>query len=248
MAITTITEEPSAPGKRQHRRCWQRELLVFSTIAALTTLLFWLFPLDIVVSNWFATGSDGTSWPLASHQPWSTLNHGGDKFLTITLISLGFLVLIGNQLTEKSKLVRLYGLFILATLFLGPGLVVNAGFKDHLGRPRPVEIVNFGGNQEYVPPLHKGSAGGNSSFPSGHAASAFCYLVFWFIWRGSHPRLAGLALGGTLVLGTMMSFSRVAAGAHFLSDVIWSAYLCYLSSFVLYYFVLRIPLKQAKEQ
>ncbi|MFP5393977.1 MAG: PAP2 family protein, partial [Gammaproteobacteria bacterium] len=34
--------------------------------------------------------------------------------------------------------------YLLATLVLGPGLIVNTVLKDHWGRPRPVHLVQFG--------------------------------------------------------------------------------------------------------
>lgn len=248
MAIISklFLEGPPAPDDCHYRQYWLRELLIFAAIVLVSTLIFWCFPVDLAVSEWFRTANGGVNWPIAQQEPWNSLNHGGDKYLTILLVSLALLILGYNQLKCRCKKLRLYALFILASVILGPGLLINAGFKEHLGRPRPVEIENFGGHFEYVPPLHLGSAGGNSSFPSGHAASAFSFVVFWFIWRGRHPRLAVSALAGTLILGWMMSFSRIAVGAHFLSDVLWSGYLCYFSCFILYYFVLRLPGRQRR--
>jgi hypothetical protein len=40
---------------------------------------------------------------------------------------------------------RMYGLFILLSVILGPGLLVNLVFKDHWGRPRPRQVVALGG-------------------------------------------------------------------------------------------------------
>jgi membrane-associated PAP2 superfamily phosphatase len=239
-------QAPSAASDR-HRRCWLPELLVLTGIALLSTAVFWLTPLDLVVSEWFRTAKDGIAWPIAQHQPWLFLNRKGDTWLTVVLISLPVLVLAGGLFISRCRTWRRYALFVLATVILGPGLLVNVGFKEHLGRPRPTKVEDFGGIHAYVPPLHIGRAGNNSSFPSGHAASAFCYFSLWFVWRRRYPRLALAAFTGTLMLGGIMSFSRVAAGAHFLSDVLWSAYLCYFSSFILYYFILRIPLHEDED-
>lgn len=236
-----VIRQPTSARGDGYRRFWLPELFVVAGIALVSTAIFWLTPLDLIVSEWFRTAKDGIPWPIAQHQPWLFLNRQGDTFLTILLISLPVLVLAGSFFLSRYRKWRRHALFVLATVILGPGLLINVGFKDHLGRPRPTQVENFGGQHVYVPPLHRGSAGTNSSFPSGHAASAFCYFALWFVWRRRSPRLAVAAFTGTLMLGGVMSFARVAAGAHFLSDVLWSGYLCYFSSFILYYFILRIP-------
>jgi lipid A 4'-phosphatase len=42
-------------------------------------------------------------------------------------------------------------LFMLAVLAIGPGLVVNVVFKDHWGRARPRDVVEFGGTRTFTP-------------------------------------------------------------------------------------------------
>jgi hypothetical protein len=49
---------------------------------------------------------------------------------------------------------------------------------------------------------------------------------------------ASLAIG--VVVGTSLGFGRMAAGGHFLSDVIWSAILAYGICHILYFHVLRL--------
>ena len=36
---------------------------------------------------------------------------------------------------------------------VGPGLLVNTVLKDHVGRPRPVQLEQFRGHERYVPPF-----------------------------------------------------------------------------------------------
>ncbi|HBH49073.1 MAG TPA: PAP2 family protein, partial [Bacteroidales bacterium] len=43
---------------------------------------------------------------------------------------------------------RRWALMMILTIVLGPGLLVNATFKDNWGRPRPNEIVEFGGKEK----------------------------------------------------------------------------------------------------
>jgi len=47
-----------------------------------------------------------------------------------------------------------------------------------------------------------------------------------------------------LTFGALLGIGRMAAGAHFLSDVVWSALIVYGVAHVLYYYVLRVPARE----
>jgi hypothetical protein len=54
--------------------------------------------------------------------------------------------------------------------------------------------------------------------------------------------VVSLAFG--LVLGTLLGVGRMAAGAHFLSDAVWSALLAWGIAHALYYYALRVPARE----
>jgi hypothetical protein len=62
--------------------------------------------------------------------------------------------------------------------------------------------------------------------------------------RRRHPRWAVASLVAGLAIGTLLGLGRMAAGAHFLSDAIWSALIAYGIAHALYYYVLRIPARE----
>jgi len=65
-------------------------------------------------------------------------------------------------------------IFLIATIAIGSGLVVNLGLKDHAHRPRPVHVVEFGGTDEFRPWYRfDGACKINCSFVSGEAATGF---------------------------------------------------------------------------
>ncbi|PIE56987.1 MAG: hypothetical protein CSA34_01415 [Desulfobulbus propionicus] len=128
---------------------------------------------------------------------------------------------------------RAAALFLLILLIVGPGLVVNYILKDNLGRPRPQEIVSFGGKYPYTSAWQAGPAARNSSFPSGHASVAFYLMGPWFIWRRSRPTLARVGLASGLGYGCLVGTARILQGGHFVSDVLWAGGLVYLSGALL---------------
>ncbi|MCI5143830.1 MAG: phosphatase PAP2 family protein, partial [Candidatus Electrothrix sp. ATG1] len=123
---------------------------------------------------------------------------------------------------------RRKAVFILLLLALGPGLVINILLKDQMGRPRPRQIVEFGGPHEFTQCWMPGNGGTNSSFPSGHAAVAFFLMAPWFVLRDKKQPYARIFLVSGLLFGTLVGIARILQGGHFLSDIIWSGGLLYL--------------------
>ena len=107
-------------------------------------------------------------------------------------------------------------IFLIATLAIGPGLIVNLGLKDHAHRPRPVHVVEFGGTDEFRPGiastrlqeellvrLRRSGLG----FLDGRAGAGRAAAVA----RAGGRRRPGFGAASVL---------RLAFGGHFLSDVL----------------------------
>jgi lipid A 4'-phosphatase len=117
-------------------------------------------------------------------------------------------------------------LFVLATFALGPGLIVNGILKEHWGRARPRALSEFGGDAIFSPAWWiSDQCARNCSFVSGEAAAAFCLVALVFLVR-KEQRPAMLVF--TLSFAATVSLTRIAVGAHFLSDVLiaWLITLC----------------------
>jgi lipid A 4'-phosphatase len=111
--------------------------------------------------------------------------------------------------------------FLIATMAIGPGLVVNLGLKDHSHRPRPIQTTDFGGPFEFRPWWRfDGACPRNCSFISGEGAEAF-----WMVAPASlaPPPERPLLIAGALLFGVLTSLLRMAFGGHYLSDVILAA-------------------------
>jgi len=228
------------------RPSWRRELLILGVLALASTAVFWLTYLDIRFSALFhdALGPDGP-WPQAGAPIWTAL-YAIDTYMTIVLAIAAALLIFAGARSSGDRRKIIYGLFIVLSVTIGAGIIVNSTLKEHWGHPRPDEIVEFGGSGQYALPWAKRPSGEGESFPSGHAAIAFSYIVFYFILRVPRPKLARACFWGAIFLGSLMGLGRVIQGRHFLSDILWAAYIPYLVCMLFYYGVLKIPDRQSR--
>lgn len=222
---------------------WRLELVVLLAAAAAVTALFAATRLDVAVERLFYDPGTADRWPLAQRAVWAAL-YNAAPWITASLV-VGGLVWLAVALVRRQRAWRRHAVFVLLCVVLGPGLLVNVVFKDHWGRPRPRDVAALGGSMQYTPAPLPGEGG--ASFPCGHCSVGFLYALGWWIWRRRRRRWAAASLGLGLVTGTMLGLGRMAAGAHFLSDVIWSALLAFGVAHVLYYYVLRIPAGEGPE-
>jgi membrane-associated PAP2 superfamily phosphatase len=225
-------DEPHRP-----RDDWRWEALCLAGVACTATLLFAFTHLDIVAARWFYSPDASDHWPLARQFPWQQLYRLA-PWITASLILLSFAALAAG-FTATGERWRARGVFVLLGVVLAAGLLGNALFKDHWQHPRPRDLVEFGGALHYVPSPLAGHEGG-ASFPCGHCTVGFLYGAGWWIWKRRRPIAAAVSLGGGVALGSILGVGRMAAGAHFLSDIVWSALLAFAVSHLLYHHLLRI--------
>ena len=109
-------------------------------------------------------------------------------------------------------------IFLIATIAIGPGLIVNIVLKDHWGRPRPYQTQDFNGQDPFMPWYETdGACKRNCSFVSGEAATGF-----WMVAPSSvlPPPWRAPAIVAAFAFGACASLLRLAFGGHYLSDVL----------------------------
>jgi len=180
---------------------------------------------DLRFSRYFYHPAAPQPWFLKTATPWIWLNRYGEY--PAWLLAAGAAVLWCGSLRRRAwvRYRRACVLCVLA-LALGPGLLVNGVLKPLWGRPRPHQVEIFGGSQPYRYWWQPDHLGGGRSFASGHAATGYGLVAGTYLVAQRRRRLA---LGGVLIYGSLVGLARVIAGAHFVSDVLWSGSLmCFM--------------------
>jgi len=206
------------------------ELLILTALVCLTTPVFWLTDLDHkVAALFYQRDSENTPWPQQEWWLWRTLFRYAFVFVMVVIVA-ALLVIVSGYFLPDIKQWRRPAIFILLAVALGPGLVVNLIFKDHWGRPRPLHISEFGGTNDYIPPLQIGYTP-HKSFPCGHCSVGFAFFALYFLSR----KRKRFYLIFTMVAGLTMGLARMSAGGHFISDILWSGYLVFAVDWLIYY-------------
>ncbi|WP_018387678.1 phosphatase PAP2 family protein [Ancylobacter sp. FA202] len=202
---------------------------------AAISFLFYLFPqIDLTVAGLFH--EPGKGFP-AAHIPLlqDFRTFASNVSLFLPLLVLVCLVLKLSFPAKTSLLPPRLALFFIPLFLLGPGLLVNGILKPYWGRPRPINITEFGGTWPFGNPWMIGPQGlGNHSFSSGEAAFTACLLpLILFLpreWRGPVGVLIGLFVAA-------VGLNRIAFGGHFLSDVLISVGLMLILAAVLHHLI-----------
>jgi len=211
-----------------------RKLLDFGLpllLLLLGTLIIALTGTDLALSTWFHRAE---GWPVGNEFPWHQFYRWG--YYPADIIGLAALGLLLASFLKPSLLrFRRQAAFMVVLLLLGPGLLVNTVFKDHWGRPRPRQIVQFGGTMQFHHPWERGEAGKGKAFPSGHGGSAFYLAMPFFILRRQRPRIAARVYAAGMLYGVLMGVARISQGGHFASDILWAWGVVHLTAVALYY-------------
>ena len=195
-----------------------RDFLIPTLLLFLVTVLIGITGGDLKLSSLFYING---AWPIGDQQPWHGL-YLLDRIPSIGMGICGLAAAIAGGIYQQRRHWVKPGLFLVLLLVIGPGLTVNALFKEYWGRPRPREVMQLGGTKEFLHPWQRRIAHKGRSFPSGHSSAAFYLSAPFFVLRRRKPQAARLWLWGGIVFGLLMSIARITQGGHFLTDTIWA--------------------------
>jgi lipid A 4'-phosphatase len=218
-------------------------LIVALAVAIVTGVAFGVYPdLDLRVARHFYAVEDAShnTFALRIYPPVMMARNLGLWVGTVLVIPAVLALLVKLILPRRKLFIPGRAVvFLISTMILAPGLLVNVLLKDHWGRPRPIDVTQFGDQDQFVAwwdPRGRGPS--NCAFVSGDVSGAF-----WTVAPAAlaPPQWRALAYGAALALGTGMAAIRVMAGAHFPSDVIFAGVFTFLVIWAVYALIYRWP-------
>jgi membrane-associated PAP2 superfamily phosphatase len=211
--------------------------LIALAVAVLVGVVFGLLPefdlwmsaifFDPVTENWILNSPLGTWMRRAAAA-------------IIALIVAPAFVALALKLFRPHRPMLMPGraaLLMVATLTLGPGLITNTILKDNSGRPRPIFVVQFGGDEPFFPWWDpRGACDKNCSFVAGEPSGAFWTLAPAAL---TPPAWRAAAYGAALTFGVAVGFLRMAGGGHFFTDVVFAGVFTFLLIWLMHGLIYR---------
>ncbi|EFO32662.1 PA-phosphatase related phosphoesterase [Roseibium sp. TrichSKD4] len=221
MSEDQATIRPTEPSSQDPWAWLKRHpMLALWGYVILVSAVFLVFPrIDLWVSSLFYWQDGGF---IAEQDPFlRKVRHLGPHLVKwIAVGAVGVLLLKVLLPGHRPLLPLRIPTFLISTLILGPGVLVNTILKDNWGRPRPRSVEEFGGDLPHqlvwVPTDY---CDRNCSFVSGEA-SASIWLVGTALIVPKTWRFAVLVF--TVPLCVALSANRIAFGGHFFSDTLLS--------------------------
>jgi membrane-associated PAP2 superfamily phosphatase len=220
----------------------QTGLICALAIAAVVGLLFGIAPeLELWLSRpWFEILYLGQNFGLRFDAIVQMLRQSGVWLVALLAVPPALALVLKVLLPGRRSLIPARAIvFLLTTLALAPGMLANVALKDHWGRPRPIDVSQFGGSETYVRWWDpRGDCPKNCSFVSGDVSGAYWTLAPAAL---APPSWRPLAYAGALAVGVAMSVLRMAAGAHFITDVVFAGVFTFLIIWIMHGLIYRWP-------
>ena len=206
-------------------------------LAAIVGVVFGLYPrLDLVVAGLFHVPEE--SFPLNANTALGVVRHG--SMVVVALLVAPAILALVLKLVRPQRPMRVPGraaVFLVSSLLLGPLLTANLLLKEYWGRPRPRDVVTFGGTEPFRPWWDpRGGCESNCSFIAGEVSGAT-----WTVAPAAlaPPQWRTLAYAGALTFIATVGLLRMAFGGHFFTDVVFAGVLTFLIIWLLHGFLYR---------
>jgi lipid A 4'-phosphatase len=213
-------------------------LTIALAIAATVGLVFAVWPqLDLKLAALFFDAARGGFW--RSYDPF-TLRARDASTWAIALVAAPAGLAIAMKLVRPQRPLRIPGraiVLMLVGLALAPGVLANLVLKEHWGRPRPIDVAQFGGDEHFRPWWDpRGDCPKNCSFIAGEPTAAFWTMAPAAL---APPQWRAAAYGAALVFGCAVGLLRMAAGAHFFTDVVFAGVVAFFVIWLLHGWLYR---------
>ena len=230
-------------------------LVIAFAVAAAVGLVFGMRPdLDLKLAALFFDPERGGFW--RAYDPTYLRARDAAVWLT-TLVAMPASIALALKFVRPRRPLLIPGraiVLMLLTLALAPGVVANLVLKEHWGRcrrgsmdgrrrprggPRPIDVAEFGGDEHFRPWWDpRGDCPKNCSFIAGEPSGAFWTMAGAAVVP---PQWRALAYGSALAFGTAVGVLRMAAGAHFFTDVVFAGVFSFLVIWLVHGWLYRWP-------
>jgi lipid A 4'-phosphatase len=189
---------------------------------------------------------DESSHFIYKHDLWVQYFFWFIPIVTKAFIGLLILLIIYKIIRYRNyrKIFKSSIIYLLLTAAIGPGLIVNSIFKENFNRARPSQISNFNGHKDFSRAfVISDQCETNCSFSSGHAAMAFYFSsLAYALLLSKNSKLKtyrdekyfNIIYILSLIFGSLVGFSRILMGGHFLSDVTTSCTIILLINYLIF--------------
>lgn len=193
----------------------------------LAPLILWLFE-AVPIDRWLIDlyyDPASRSFPLRDDVFMETVMHSGLKLVALAIGIAVFGAFLLSYVVPDLPGQRRRMLWLFAAM-AGATLLVST-FKHYSTMHCPWDLAMYGG----YAPFHglfdrlPDNVIPGRCFPGGHASGGFALMAFYFAFRGTHRKTARIWLTVAIMLGTVMGWTQMMRGAHFLSHTIWAAWL-----------------------
>jgi membrane-associated PAP2 superfamily phosphatase len=208
------------------------------TVAAAVGLVFAVWPqLDLKLAGIFFDADHGGFW--RSYDPLYLRWRDAATWL-IALVAAPAGLAIAMKLLRPHRPLLIPGraiVLMLVSLVLAPGVVANLVLKEHWGRPRPIDVAEFGGDEHFRPWWDpRGDCPKNCSFIAGEPTGAFWTIAPAVL---TPPQWRAVAYASAVAFGCAVGVLRMAAGAHFFTDVVFAGVVSFVVIWLLHGWLYR---------
>jgi lipid A 4'-phosphatase len=208
-------------------------LVIALAVAAIAGTVFALHPeLDLAISRLFYD-ADKHDFPLRFVRSLYRLREAA-QWMVAAFAAPAVVVLIVKLIVPRRRMLisARAVVFLLATLALGPGLLVNVTLKDYFPRSRPIDVPQFNGEERFTAWWDpRGGCAKNCSMAAGEPSGAFWTFAPAAL---APPQWRPIAYAGALVFGSAVGALRIAFGGHFFTDVVAAGVLMFLLTWVMH--------------
>lgn len=124
-------------------------------------------------------------------------------------------------------------------LWVFVGMVISTSavaiLKHYNQHACPWDLTLYGGHLPLLALFESLPAGveAGQCFPAGHPSGGFALMAFYFAFMVTKPRFAQAMLAVGLMMGLIMGGVQIIRGAHFLSHVLWSGWVVWMTLMIM---------------